>query len=269
MSRLALAALLALAAPLGAQLPAERPEPIKDNSFLVEEAYNQEAGGVQHVSAFGKALRGQSWAYSFTQEWPMPSQRHQVSLTLPVSHLDGVDAPRGLGDVLLNYRWQALGVGGGAVSAAPRVSLVLPTGSARDGLGGGGAGVQTNLPLSVEHGDRLVTHWNAGFTWTPRAQDAAGATAAATSWAAAQSVVWLATPRVNVLVETAWSRSAAVAGADATVSSDQLFVAPGVRWSHDLPRGLQVVPGVAVPIGVGPSRGERSVFLYLSFEHPF
>ncbi len=29
-----------------------------------------------------------------------------------------------------------------------------------------------------------------------------------------------------------------------------------------------MVAGVAAPIGVGPSRGERGLFLYLSFEHP-
>ncbi len=33
-------------------------------------------------------------------------------------------------------------------------------------------------------------------------------------------------------------------------------------------RGLDVVARVAAPIGVGPSRGERGLFLYLSFEHP-
>ena len=32
---------------------------------------------------------------------------------------------------------------------------------------------------------------------------------------------------------------------------------------------LQIVPGIAVPIGVGPSRGEKGIFLCLSFEHPF
>jgi hypothetical protein len=32
--------------------------------------------------------------------------------------------------------------------------------------------------------------------------------------------------------------------------------------------GLQVVPGIGVPIGVGPSGGEYGVFLYLSLEHP-
>jgi len=42
-----------------------------------------------------------------------------------------------------------------------------------------------------------------------------------------------------------------------------------VRWSYDFDWGLQIVPGVAFPMGVGPSRHEKSVFLYLSFEHPF
>ena len=31
----------------------------------------------------------------------------------------------------------------------------------------------------------------------------------------------------------------------------------------------EIVPGLAVPIGIGPSRGDRQVFFYLSFEHPF
>ena len=29
------------------------------------------------------------------------------------------------------------------------------------------------------------------------------------------------------------------------------------------------VPGIAVPIGVGPSAGEKGMIFYLSFEHPF
>jgi hypothetical protein len=33
-------------------------------------------------------------------------------------------------------------------------------------------------------------------------------------------------------------------------------------------RDLQIGPGVAVPIGVGPSRGVRALFVYLSVEHP-
>jgi hypothetical protein len=46
-------------------------------------------------------------------------------------------------------------------------------------------------------------------------------------------------------------------------------VSPGVRWAHNFKNGLQIVPGVAVPVGVGSSQGEVGVIFYLSFEHPF
>jgi hypothetical protein len=32
---------------------------------------------------------------------------------------------------------------------------------------------------------------------------------------------------------------------------------------------LQIVPGLAIPLGLGPSKGDKGVFVYLSFEHPF
>ena len=51
--------------------------------------------------------------------------------------------------------------------------------------------------------------------------------------------------------------------------SDSFFLSPGVRFAIDLPSGLQIVPGIAVPLGVGPSDGERGVFLYLSLEHAY
>ena len=33
--------------------------------------------------------------------------------------------------------------------------------------------------------------------------------------------------------------------------------------------GLQIVPGIAFRIGVGPSGGQHALFLYLSLEHSF
>ena len=53
---------------------------IEDNSFLLEEAYNQEAGVIQHISTFQYDLM-RFWNYSFTQEWPVPNQKHQLSFT--------------------------------------------------------------------------------------------------------------------------------------------------------------------------------------------
>lgn len=45
--------------------------PIQDNSFLVEEAYNQEPGVVQHISTFTRFQESKDWIYTFTQEWPV------------------------------------------------------------------------------------------------------------------------------------------------------------------------------------------------------
>jgi len=45
--------------------------PIEDNSFLIEEAYNQEAGVVQHISTFALQRGTRAWVYAFTQEWPL------------------------------------------------------------------------------------------------------------------------------------------------------------------------------------------------------
>jgi hypothetical protein len=62
---------------------------------------------------------------------------------------------------------------------------------------------------------------------------------------------------------------AGVAGDDLTESARSFVVAPGVRYAYNLASGMQIVPGAAYVIGAGPSRGERSVFTYLSIEHAF
>lgn len=224
-----------------AQQPAApaAPLPIADNSFLVEEAYNQEARVVQHINALLRFRR--EWAYTFTQEWPMGSQRHQLSYTVPVT--------TGLGDVALNYRHQV--AFNERWAFAPRLSVILPTGNESKGLGTGGTGFQTNLPLSVALGPALVTHWNAGVTHTPSIDE--------TVYNAGASVIWRAHSLVNVMLELVWS------GTDA--SDGVTLLNPGVRWAHNL-GSLQIVPGLAVPIDLGPGNNTGG-FFYLSFEHPF
>ncbi|MBC8002317.1 MAG: hypothetical protein H7X97_06985, partial [Opitutaceae bacterium] len=94
--------------------PARNVDGIADNSFLVEEAYNQEAGVVQHIFTALYEVSDQSqpdertWALAFTQEWPLFTQAHQLSYTLPYEFVeaDGQSSD-GLGDVLLHYRYQA------------------------------------------------------------------------------------------------------------------------------------------------------------------
>jgi hypothetical protein len=60
-----------------------------------------------------------------------------------------------------------------------------------------------------------------------------------------------------------------VTGESSTSWTDDLVISPGFRAALNFESGLQIVPGIAVPIGAGPSSGSRGVFFYLSFEHPF
>ncbi|HJU84670.1 MAG TPA: hypothetical protein VJ600_10700 [Holophagaceae bacterium] len=262
---------LCCAACLAAQeAPTQAGPGIQDNSFLVEEAYNQEPGVVQHINTFMRLRGSGDWIYTFTQEWPVGGLANQFSYTLPLQRLGASpDGGRGAGDVALNYRYQLAGDGEAVVAFAPRVSLLLPTGAWEQGRGAGAMGYQVNLPLSVVLGPKLVTHVNAGFTWTPRARDAGGDRADLRAWNLGQSFIWLASPRVNAMLELACTRGQTVAGPGRTAPANSFYVSPGLRWAYNFPSGLQIVPGVAVPIGVGPSRGDRALFLYLSFEHPF
>ncbi|HYH82564.1 MAG TPA: hypothetical protein VEX86_22425 [Longimicrobium sp.] len=265
---LAAALLLLAAGPALAQ--DDRPAPIEDNSFLIEEAYNQESGVVQHISAFALGDDGRSWAYGFTQEWPIFGRRHQASFTLPLQN-EGESFGRGvgIGDVALHYRYMAAGVDGGPLAVAPRLSVLLPTGDAERGLGAGGAAVQVNLPVSLTLSRALVAHTNAGATFTPAARDVDGNEARTTGFNLGQSLVWLVHPKANLMLEAAWTRDQDVAGPGERTDSRTFFLSPGVRFAIDFPSGLQVVPGIAVPIGIGPSSGERGLFLYLSLEHPY
>jgi len=265
---------LTLALPLAAQtqsaLPPSPPPPIEDNSFLVEEAYNQERGIVQHVSTFSRSAGSSAWVYEFAQEWPLAGQKHQVSYTVPVAHTgDPLSSSTGIGDIALNYRYQIGGGDGAAVALAPSATLVLPTGDSRRGMGAGGTGFELKLPLSVEISPRLVAHSNAGISYTPRARDTFGNTAATRGYALGQSVIWLAHPNLNLMLESIWGVAREVTGPGQTARTTEFLVSPGIRTAINLRSGLQIVPGIAFPIGVGASRGERAVFAYLSFEHPF
>lgn len=254
-----------------AQTPAgEEPPSIQDNSFLIEEAYNQENGVVQHISTFTRLWPSGAWAYSLTEEFPVRGLRHQLSYTLALMNNGGTPTPgAGLGDIAVNYRLQVVGSGATRVAFSPRATLIVPTGSVSMERGMGGFGFQTNLPLSVVVGKHWVTHWNAGATIIPHARNALGDRALVTGWNLGQSVIWQARPRFNVLLETVWTRTESVVGPSKTQHQDAAVISPGVRWAYNFENGLQIVPGIALPIGVGPSAGDKGLLLYLSFEHPW
>src|SRR5262245_58806805 len=120
------------------------PAPIADNSFLIEEAYNQERGVVQHISNYTRDWVEGGWTYSFTQEWPFnPAPKHQFSYSGSLLSA-GNDTGVGAGDLWINWRYQLMN--GDRVAISPRVSVSIPSGSATFSRGSGSPGIEVGLP---------------------------------------------------------------------------------------------------------------------------
>jgi hypothetical protein len=255
----------------GSSVAQDTPAPaIADNSFLIEEAYNQEPGIVQHISTFviaGKAHR--DLFYTLTQEWPFRGQRHQLSFTLPVTRL--AERSSGIGDVLLNYRTQ-LGSGGRRWALAPRLSIVLPTGSVSRGYGNGSPGLQVNLPVSYAISTRVVMHWNAGATVLPWAKGplvgGRRQKRTLTTYALGTSLIAPTDLPVQLLVENLVIFEGALTAGGGIARSTSWIVSPGARAAINL-GNLQIVPGVALPFTRSEGVTDRDFLFYLSFEHPF
>jgi hypothetical protein len=250
----------------GQASPSPAAPPIQDNSFLIEEAYNQEAGIVQHISIF-RTYRGTSdFEAAFTQEWPLGGIKHQLSYDLPL-----VRSARetGIGDVRVNYRHQWIGSGLTPLAIAPRLSLAFPTGDWKRGRGAGALGVEAMLPMSHVVSPLLTHHVNLGVGFSPSARNTAGDRANVVAITLGTSFIVTANPNFQLLVETVYNRDKEVVGESDTDWTSDLVISPGFRAALNFASGLQIVPGLAIPIGAGPSSGRRGVFVYLSFEHPF
>jgi hypothetical protein len=254
--------------------PTRNVDGMMDNSFLIEEAYNQEAGVVQHIFTTTYAvdqLHGRDdklLNLAFTQEWPVFSQTHQFSYTVPYNFVrSGGQSHDGIGDVLLNYRFQAYYDEETLRGFAPRFSLVLPTGNVREDFGDDSLGYQGNLPFSTAIGDRWFAHANAGLTWLPEAGLKPKRDLLRYNLGA--SAIYAATADVHFLLEWVgyWNEfSAPQGGRDREFSS---LLSPGVRRAFNFRNDSQLVIGLGVPIGLTSAAPDLGVFLYLSFEHRF
>lgn len=235
---------------------------ISDNSFLIEEAYNQGAGVVQHIATL--ARQNGTWVAAYTDEWPIFSQAHQFSYTVPYAWLASSDGGAdGIGDVMINYRYQLLSETDALPAFAPRVSLILPTGDENRGLGDGSTGFQFNLPVSKMVNDRVTLHGNAGLTTYV---DIAGQQPV--SVLLGGSVIYAVTRDFNLMLEALHTWDETVNDA-AQIEHDRTFtLSPGLRTAFNMPEG-QLVLGVAMPVEFSGGEHDYGIFLYGSFEHSF
>jgi hypothetical protein len=247
---------------------------IADNSFLVEEAYNQTPGVVQHIfNAHYEVPRtsrssDRSWELAFTQEWPFLSQQHQLSYT--VSHLfvrENGRSTEGIGDVALHYRYQAFFDEETLTAFAPRLSVILPTGDADKGFGEDSVGYQVNLPFSTTFGDKWFLHLNAGATFIPDAASLSDRDAWNINLGA--SVIYAATEDLHFLVEWIGDWDSTLLSSDKIQKRFSTIAMPGVRKAFNFKTGGQLVLGLGIPIGLNAAAPDIGAFLYLSFEHAF
>jgi hypothetical protein len=237
---------------------------IQDNSFFIEEAYNQEPGVVQHIFNLPIDFTNGSReiAPSFTQEWPVFSQTHQFSYTIPYVFTED---DNGMADMRLNYRLQAFMEDKYTPAFAPRLSLVLPT-----GFGAGVVGYEFNLPFSKIVSDRWTLHFNAGMSVFPNAHQSRHLT----NYNVGASAIYAVSRDFNLMLETlaGWNEDIAEGGfafEETVERSTTAIISPGMRYAFNLPNDAQLVIGAALPIGLTSDSPDWGMFFYCSFEHPF
>lgn len=173
----------------------------------------------------------------------------------------------GLGDIALNYRYQAILKE--HVAFSPRLSVILPTGDYKKGLGAGSAGIQTNLPLSLELSEKFISHYNLGATYTPGSKETGGAKANTHGTNYGASLIYLASENFNLMLEAVRTTTELVQPDGSKKRDTTTLINPGVRYARNYESGLQIVSGLSFPRGIGSSSDTKGVLLYLSFEHPF
>ena len=257
-------------APVAAE-PEPSPFGITDNSFLVEEAFNQEAGVFQNLSVFERSgPRG--WAAKFVQEWPLRSLRHQFSYSLGFDR-DGSASQ--FSGVSLDYRLQLWTEADGRPAFAPRASLVMDRENPATPLEDGAVGLEFNLPFSKRAG-QVYFHWNGGVRWFPSASSRsldtpsvlpAGDVSLASPFVAGSAIVAVR-PMVNLMVEMVAESEHAVNGPGSTARSAVVTIAPGARVGWNV-GDAQFVFGLAAPIARQEGETDAGVLGYFSYELPF
>ena len=258
--------------PLVAQEDDPRPaKGIQDNSFFIEEAYNQEAGVVQHIlNGWYSVDRmngpdDKEFQLVFTQEWPIGSQTHQFSYTAPYAFLGtGGQQDNGVQDAMLNYRLQVFTETAQRPAFAPRLSLILPVGDENQGFGNGTLGYQINLPVSKIVSDRWTVHFNGGATLFPNVEGHD-----LVNFNVGASAIFAVSRRFNLMLECVGYFDEDVDDIGRLDRTSSVILSPGVRYAFNFKNDAQMVVGLAAPIGLTSAAPDFGVFLYFSFEHFF
>ena len=193
------AAALAPAHNAGGQPANAEPFEILDNSFLVEEAFNQEAGIFQNI--FGLVAHAAATGASRSRRsGRSPSQTAPV--VVHAAALGARRRRRGVGDVMINYRYQATVEGPGRPGVFT-ACLADPSDRDEQRARSMSVGLQFNLPFSKQTRRLSTSTGTPGSTWLPRASSSDGVTLqTSTSPFLAGSAIYRLRPMFNLMLET-------------------------------------------------------------------
>lgn len=238
---------------------------IEDNSFLLEEAYNQRKGVFQFIQDFQYFENADLYRYNFENEIPLTDQVHQLSYEFGIVRADRL-RPGEISDITINYRWQPYNKDG--TLFAERFGLIVPTGRVQSDGGNGVFGLEFMQSATLTLGRQWMNHWNLGFNILPDAKTAGQEERSTLStFTGGTSVIYLMRDDFNLMLEALIRTGQAIQenGTKKTVTSTILN--PGVRWAWNLDwKGTQIVPGISFPTEVINNRTQHGILLYLSVE---
>jgi hypothetical protein len=218
-------------------------------------------------------MRKRNLAFSFTHEIPLKDVKHQFSYTVNYfSYATQFGGTHGLGDILVNYRYEWRGKEDWAL-ITPRFSLILPSGDFSKEFGLGAWGGQFNLPLTKLISRRLVTHYNAGLTFYKDAKydmtDDKNATIKMEHDLrcinAGASIIWMPVDRLNLMLEYVSNFNEGFESNGKVNNGHQMVVNPGFRYAFDKGK-CQIVPGISMPVAIESDKPQFGGFIYLSIE---
>lgn len=246
-------------------IPAIAQSRIEDNSFLLEEAYNQEEGVYQFIQKYQTFDEAGLYAYSFENEIPITDKVHQFSYEFQFARADGI-RHGAISDVTLNYRLQPVNKNGFLL--AERIGLIVPTGRVQKNSGNGVYGLEFMQSASIEIAEQWMNHWNFGFSVLPNAKTYETAERRTLSkFTAGTSVIYLLNDKFNILLEGLLTTAQAATEDGSKEMESFLILNPGIRFSLDYAwKDTQLVPGISFPTEMLNGPTEHGILLYLSFE---
>jgi hypothetical protein len=234
-----------------------QPMSIEDNSFLVEEAFNQSPGVIQYT-VINQVNRGIA-ELNLECEMPLKGEFHQLSVSIPAKVFQSTV---GIEDIMISYRPLLLDRHRWAM-VTPRVSVILPTGKVSRGFGDGSWGIECNVALTKQLSRRLISHVNVGSSSSFKKMQEQLHQNRLHYESAGTSLIFAAAKGLDLMAEVTTSN----VKLDSNAASTWNFIGnPGFRFCLKMNQFL-VVPGMSAPFTLLSGRATVSeVLIYISIE---